>query len=38
MFKQAYGAAFVGEVHLIKVDVEKEHFDKLTKNGCKART
>ena len=38
MFKEACEAAFVGAVNLIKIDVEKKHFDKLTQNGSRART
>lgn len=38
MFRQAWEASCVADVHLIKVDVEKKHFDKLTKNGSPART
>jgi len=38
MFKEAWEAAFVGAVNLINIDVEKKHFDKLKKNGSRART
>ena len=38
MFRVAWEAAFVEDVHLIKVDIEEKHFDQLTKNGSATRT